>query len=779
MSLFRSACGVLVGSACALVSCHTPTPPVPPAPVQITFSDGTNGEVSWSSQAGTIVLRNALLELRWRTSDGALIGLTNLVTRTELLTGPAHSNFAGILDTGTSDIWNASTAATFSGRVAHFKRASLATLDADPSGGRGARLDFEYDALPGGRATLVEHASLREASPLSSWTTDVSVDAGSTATFLAVRAPMLTGIATLTAEHLAWPWHEGVTFDGAGDSLRRLPYPVPASMQWAALYDDYESLYYGVRDDAGSYKELRFGYDTTLDADDSRPRQLSVTFWPYVTPGQTYTTPVVEIGAVAQGGWYWGADHYRDWLVHSRLASTRAAANGNIDGWHKGYDVIYDKDAGVGSVIYDYCSVPTTLMPPSYATETGISSFLMYGWSKGGLDHLYPDYDWLSPDGSIPCQSRDDLANAVRTLHARAPANRVDFYLNARVADVASRWFSAQGNASAVAGQNGDPSYGVETYPGTSQATFHRMCPFADAWIAQLAERATDLRNLGADGIYWDQVAEAPGSFCYNRNHGHRTPASAFGEGYAKLLTTMRNVFESGGPADYLFATEGINDYYAQFLDVGAEMPLRPFGYVRTADAEARCPGSDDDGVSWPCGNVVHAPELARYVIPLKQIGIPTLGIETSPDAYAWAFLMADPFKDFEYPKQADPKMLGRFTRIYDAEPEIYHTGRYLDSKGLAIDAPASDVRATLILGANRDRIGIQLWNRTNAATSTMAHVDLAALGISAQAPLAGKDLDGGPDVPIAAHDTAFDVGPIAIPARGVRAIKLPLVAAK
>ncbi len=74
------------------------------------------------------------------------------------------------------------------------------------------------------------------------------------------------------------------------------------------------------------------------------------------------------------------------------------------------------------------------------------------------------------------------------------------------------------------------------------------------------------LRTYHFDGIFLDQPGSYYAELCHNSNHGHSTPANAWGPGYVEIL---RRIQEEGKKINPEFAiwTEGMNDVYGQYLD--------------------------------------------------------------------------------------------------------------------------------------------------------------------------------------------------------------------
>jgi hypothetical protein len=242
-----------------------------------------------------------------------------------------------------------------------------------------------------------------------------------------------------------------------------------------------------------------------------------------------------------------------------------------------------------------------------------------------------------------------------------------------------------------------------------------------------------------------------------------------------------------------VFAAEGANDFYSQFIDVAGGMPGRPLGY-----APQRCDQlvstTEPFGVNWPCG-AHHAPEIGRYTMSARFLGLANFSGKVdandvaipsnfgTPEEYTRAFLLGDAFRAMEvgaYMSSSSDAYASinryafpRYTNIYASEPEIYFYGTYVDAKGLVLDAAPTDVMGTLIVGASTDRIGVQLWNRTGADRDVRVEIDLDALGLTGSATTV-VDLEGG--TPPTTTGGGRSIGFIAtVPSHDVKAFKVVL----
>jgi len=677
---------------------------------------------TYSDSGGIITLSNTLIELKWNNSNGTIVGLKNKMTGTEHLGGSLAGNWTIFVNTTTADKWKASLGTMYKGRDASLSSANATTLT------NGIRVDLSFNGVGGKNIKVVQHITVYDNDPVSHWTTEV-VNNEPSSTVTAIVSPQLTGVQTLANEMLMWPYKEGEIFSNPGSFLRMMQYPVPASMQWMNLYNNNEGLYYAVLDTTAAYKEFRFGYDAGLDPSTSSPRQMSATVWPFAVTNTSYASPQVDIGVASEGGWYWGADRYRDWLINTaHWEKGKPAKAMELDAWYMGNVKSYNQPVNLA-----YSALPGYIQNVNHA---GIHNLEVTGWHVDGFDSYYPDYNSISAAGGDT-----GLQNAVANIHANG--DRIYFYINNHIADIGSSWYAGNAGTSNLKTVNG--AYFPESY-GNGRS-FYAMSPRSSAWINQLNDRATYLRDLGADGIWWDQMAEMDAVLDYNSAAGHSSPATSFSEGYKLMMDTIHwNFSNHGANTDYVFAMEGVNDYYSLFVDMNGMMWGRSLGYVPQ-----------------------QAPQVTRYTIPAKFLGLPTSGKASgSLDEYAWAFTMGNPLLvDTSTP---NANVFPRYTNIYKSEPTIYFYGTYKDERGLTLSN--ANVKGTTIVGKNQDRLGVQLRNLSTTAQTVTVTIDYGKIGLSGKTVGSVVNIEGSASVSYTTgmNSVTFTVS---IPANDVKAFKV------
>jgi hypothetical protein len=675
---------------------------------------------TYTHSGGVLTLSNTLLELKWNGSNGTIIGLRNKVTGTQHIGGSVFANWTAFVNTTTSDKWKASLGTMIKGRTALLSSATTTTTATSVT------LHLRFDRVGGKYITITQRVTLYDNDPISHWTTDVTNNEPNS-TVTAVVTPQLTGVNVLSDEALAWPFNEGEIYVNPGTRFRFMQYPVPASMQWMQLYNSREGLYYAVLDTKAHFKEFRFGYDGGLDPAATSPRQMSGTVWPFASTGMTYSSPPVDIGVMNEGGWYSGADRYRYWLINvARWEKGKPAMAATLDAWYPRIMKFYGQ-----SNTMPYREVPNLLRS---LNSYGVHNLELLGWHVDGFDSYYPDYKTLPSAGGDA-----ELRNAIAASHAAG--DRVFFYINNHIADVGSAWYAANAGVANARKVNG--SFFPESY-GNGRS-FYAMSPSSTVWINQLRDRTRFLRDLGADGIWWDQMAEMPAVLDYNRAAGHFSPATGFAEGYKKMMDAIHWSFSyEGRNTNYVFAMEGVNDYYSYYVDINGMMWQRNLGYAPQ-----------------------QAPQLTRYTIPARFLGLPTVGKPRgSIDQYAWAFTLGNPL----LVDGTNSNVFPRYLNVYKAEPEIYFYGVYKDERGLGISNPS--IRGTSIVARGNGRLGLQLRNVSGVSQSGTITLNYGAIGLGGKFVNSVQNIEGGANVSFTRGTNSVSF-PVTVPAGDVRAFRV------
>lgn len=466
----------------------------------------------------------------------------------------------------------------------------------------------------------------------------------------------------------------GISTEDGGTMLTE-SYPTPISMQLVTLYDDDKTISYTVEDTQATYKT--FFYKSCANK--------SASVWceqmPFTASRQQTTLAPVVISCFAEGDWMVAADRYQQFLINAGWAKSPTDLVKTFTGGN-GWDL---------NVYLNNCLTKYVASAPANAAQTlqtsmrlilrrtGLRYMWITGWHEGGFDTYYPDYTFSQMMGG-----KAGFIQGLEELHAEG--GKAIVYLNAHMSDIQSQWYNTENedgikNGEACATRKADGSIYEETYPTSGKAVDVAMCPASEAFQKAIVTAADKVRAAGADAIYLDQISEMRSYLCFDPHHGHTTPATAYCEGYSKLLNDITNVMERYGE-DWFLLCEGVCDCYGKWIDIFC-------GYTDT--------------------NFL---PLTRYTIPNKIVGR-DLASENNDTYFSSAFVLGEPFICHRYhviQNKYTNKNLRRYLSLYESNPNLYLAGKYVYRRGLSETIPAR-VDAGVIEGADGTCSAIHLYN--------------------------------------------------------------------
>lgn len=315
---------------------------------------------------------------------------------------------------------------------------------------------------------------------------------------------------------------------------RVLRYPVPASMQWEALYSDKATLYLAC-------------YDKTAMVGDfgARPNaggaELFVRKYVEIGPRESFSL-TFGIGAIT-GDWHGGADLYRRWAESWMQRPGFSEQVRRL--WMLDFLPVRECNAEEWNQYKDVPDIYKRIKEKKHSDCVDI-----YGWSGLGHDTLYPEFvpqDWAG--GSV------DLQNAIEAI--KDDGCLAMLYTNFRLTDTKSPTY--QKHPEWATGQ-------IERYNASLHVLQQVMCPSCRGWQDLFVERIIGLiKELKPDGIHADQVSAADPVLCRRDWHEHSKSSMAFPGGYAEILPRIVNEARKYVPHFFMFV-EGVNDFYGQWF---------------------------------------------------------------------------------------------------------------------------------------------------------------------------------------------------------------------
>lgn len=636
----------------------------------------------------------------------------------ELTSAQGAGNFTLYMDLTTDEVFDTRLELHELTRLTSAEAEAGEVKFTDLADGKRMEVSFAF-ALEKGEVTVCQQIELRDYASEAEIVYQVVNNCGGS-TVVALVAGQLGGLQAEENYTLFWPLHEGYLVPGAvaaaqagtfsvgrADSSWRdvnvknvvYSYPAPLSMALVQAYNDERGVYLYAKDGANEIKRFNFGvFDddsrNEYDAGKAGSCSLSMTQYPYVAAGSAKTLYPVVAG-VSRGGWYEGSDSYRAYKLTQDVRSKNytqkvldcsgifsdTACQPNMQP-----KLCYDLTGSVKGFTMDLAS------QAAWVDDMGIDDMISIGWNDNGFDTMYPDYTFMPEMGT-----EADFRSGVQKLHENG--DHILPYLNAWAILAESNWYkTGAGDRCAVKTRVFDgTNYGMGSY--YTWGKFIGVCPYADEYVAQFTAAAERLAKNGADGLWIDQLMEMPAEFCFDKSHGHENPATAYGQGIEKLMTSVREVFEKYTD-DFFFVCEGLNDAYIKYIEIPGNM------WGRALTFSENC-----------------APEITRYTIPSKILGLWNKDdIMQSRNEHAIACYLGDPLLMQGGSKNPYSRA---YIELYDRCPDIFSQGRFFADKGVA--GLPQNVKAGIRAGENR--LVLTVYNLREEDAEFTLTLDLAALG--------------------------------------------------
>lgn len=679
-------------------------------------------------------LKNKKVSVKFDAESGSLIGLSAgdrpLLGEEGFSEGEGlpYGNFTLYVDVNTGDKWETSASEANLVRVTSRSQKVVSEVE-DVDGGKRLRLRWQISFGHAGRTyegiAVGLDVDVKDGSAETEWRYSLKNDCAGV-TVVSMVAAQVGGIAESNEFSLFYPMLEGeLHADAVGlakngrlraakdgyvygvKNARALSvsYPGSLSMQLMQLYNAERGVYLYSRDLSNEYKKLNFGiFDGAngYDGDTSAGASLSLTCYPFAEPGEETELAPVTLGVQEEGGWYAGSDSYRARLLGSDIRFRNYGETvKNFSGMiaavatpsNQRPTMAYDKDKISGFA----SDISTTLLD---VDNYGFDNMMLLGWNDKGFDTMYPDFTFMDAMGG-------EAAFRSGVAKAQDNGDKVIAYLNAYSVNGDSEWSKA-GNweTCAVKDENG----GKYTM-GWGQSAFTAMCPMSAGYSSALISAAERLARNGVNGLFFDQLMEMPATLCYDRAHGHRTPATAYGEGYDKVFkgihAEMRKYAE-----DYIFMCEGVNDAYIRYVDLPVGMWARLLKY-RLNTADENNPDIEP---------IYSMPEITRYTIPTKILGIQNEdGSSVEMNEHSYAFMMGEPLLRSGGSTNA---MMPRLISVYEQYPDIYGRSVYIHERGITA---AAGLQAGAVVGENR--FIVTVYNPTDSDVTGNVALDLEKIG--------------------------------------------------
>ena len=361
------------------------------------------------------------------------------------------------------------------------------------------------------------------------------------------------------------------------------------TMPWLALEADGATWYAGVHDVHANPKKAGVRWYHGEKAVDFR-------FWHpiFVHAGEKWILPET-VFEKREGGWHAAAKRYRAWYD-----ATRPAVRSAVPDWTRdltGWLLVIMKQQNE-ELMWPYTDIPKLC---DVAERNGLNCIGLFGWTVGGHDHLYPDYDADPKMGGA-----EALKAGIAEAHRRGI--RVCIYANGQLQQVgATKFWSEHGEGLAVRKRDGTPY--IQTYHKYKDIPVYQFalgCLGGAAWYERMFSLAQQAAGFGADAILYDQLGVQTPFECWGAGHGHPVPWYTHAEERPGFLQRMTAGMR-GQNKDFAVFTEGLHD---SVLDtVGMFHACQPSAFMGDVNALKASRASSR-------AKAEPFPEIFRYTFP-------------------------------------------------------------------------------------------------------------------------------------------------------------------
>lgn len=339
---------------------------------------------------------------------------------------------------------------------------------------------------------------------------------------------------------LLWPYEAGQRLVPDTDiAANRVTYPKEASMQYCVIDAVKHGLYIASHDDS-----FQTTYFNAYKYTGSGTYEFSVTKIPYLAPSESWESAPFILKPY-EGTWHQAAKIYRKWANTWWQPPPQNSLSHQLTGWQ----LVIMKQQN-GQIIWNYHDISKLV---SWGKSLGLNAIGLYGWTRGGHDRHYPDYE---PD---PAMGGADVLKA-EIKKAREAGISVILYVNGQLMDTLTPYYQHTWKEHACVSERGDPFLEMWQKYHDAPARVHAFaCQSTDAWSDKLLELARQVHALGASGILYDQIGSPRWPLCFSPKHKHNKPAEATGPGVIANLRRIRQEMVRLDP-DFIIMTEHVCD---------------------------------------------------------------------------------------------------------------------------------------------------------------------------------------------------------------------------
>lgn len=422
------------------------------------------------------------------------------------------------------------------------------------------------------------------------------------------------------------------------------------SMGWFGFYGGNKALGLLSLDDSFQTTGLNLARDT-------HSGRLSAGFvrYPFLK-NDTWRSPK-SLVRLHRGDWHSDARAYRQWVDAKWWSqSPRPKWVDQMHGWQR---IILKHQ--YGEIFYRFGDLVDVF---EAGRPYGITSVMVFGWFRGGMDNGYPDYQ---ADDALGGEA--ELRKAIAEIQRRG--GHVMLYANGHLIDVDTEYYRTIGKRICLKTSQG--SEYREAYKFAGDGTYLRNfgarefvagCQATPEWQQQLISIGRYMESFGADCLFFDQMGGHVPYLCFDASHPHAGPAMAQGPGKNVNLVAMRKALITGHEGR-AFGTELVSDCLNRHVDF---VHVANFGMSQAPEV---------------------APEVFRYTFP--EILYSSREIRDERDHVRrmnWAFLYGWRFDVEIWRCRGDLRQapaygayMAKLITLRDRWPDLLMTGRFVDEE--------------------------------------------------------------------------------------------------
>lgn len=488
-------------------------------------------------------------------------------------------------------------------------------------------------------------------------------------------------------------------------------------MQYSEFNDGSRGLYIASHDAERRYKNFLIRYHSGSGMVSYGMEHMMTCF-----TGQTVTNPSA-IFWHHEGDWHVAADVYSKFFHSTADILAKPEWIDDCTGW-----MLTIMKQQNNELMWPYSTIGSTLTEAAKAR--GFNLLGLFGWTIGGHDKYYPEYD---PDPAMG--GEQGLKDGIRSAHEKGM--KVIMYVNGQLIDTeGTEFWGRTGEGIVVRKSDGSDHHQMWQKYKDFPARHHGLACQSDLrWKEIMLNLAKQINSYGADGIIFDQLGTTGVTYCYSSGHGHPVPAIVYANDRVANLKYVADEMKKINPG-FAVITEGID-----------ESELNSISFFHLSGRSAVCntfrqTGSVEEFLNGsPKGT--YFSQMVKYTIPEWTSTDRTQSPADNRSSLNYCLLCGiRPEIECRYQPDVDYLVSGRMpqeddysnmiskvdisqvqaldidaARTYTRQinefllenRDLFFKGRFMDTLGYTAKTSSTAVKSSAFV--NGDRMGIVLWN--------------------------------------------------------------------